>query len=125
MLFDTIIFHHNIPLQSIPGQEDLCQFFESKMSDPVGLQRAASSSAVLPAKKLRTVIHGDLWHNNIYFRAGREVAKKAEEVMVTDWQMCHMGTATNDLCFLLFSSTTPSKSLIVVCFTKLQRRWTC
>jgi hypothetical protein len=49
--------------------------------------------------RLRSLVHGDLWHNNIFFRQ--------HHLLMTDWQMCHVARATNDLCFLLFSSTSP------------------
>ena len=70
------------------------------MSDPHLLHQGTKNGG----SKLKSVIHGDLWHNNLFFR--RE--KNPCQLLMTDWQMCHIGTATNDLCFLLFSSTTPS-----------------
>jgi hypothetical protein len=95
--------------QSIPGQEDLCRWFEDKMSDPEALHEEGRSRAT----KLRTVIHGDLWHNNVFFKPtgggnrGSSNAAVTTKLILTDWQMSHIGIATNDLCFLLFSSTTP------------------
>jgi fructosamine-3-kinase len=44
---------------------------------------------------MKTLVHGDLWHNNIYF--------SNHKVLFTEWQMCHTGTPANDLCFFLFS----------------------
>lgn len=68
------------------------------MSNPEQLHKTGQSHPT----KLKSVIHGDLWHNNIFFNK-----KRSTQLLMTDWQMCHIGIATNDLCFLLFSSTTP------------------
>ena len=58
-------FMFKVFLQSIPGHEDLSALFEKKMANPVGLHKAGKS---VPSK-LRSVIHGDLWHNNLFFRS--------------------------------------------------------
>ena len=50
--------------QSIPGQEDLSRWFEEKMSNPEALHEEFRNRDT----KLRTLIHGDLWHNNIFFK---------------------------------------------------------
>ena len=50
--------------QSIPGQEDLSLWFEEKMSNPEALHEEFRNRDT----KLRTLIHGDLWHNNIFFK---------------------------------------------------------
>lgn len=70
--------------------------FELKMSNPEEFHKTSQCHPT----KMRCVIHGDLWHNNLYF-------KGSKSLIMADWQMCHIGMATNDLCFLLFSSTTP------------------
>lgn len=82
--------------KSIPGQEKLSKLFELKMSNPEEFHKTSQCHPT----KMRCVIHGDLWHNNLYF-------KGSKSLIMADWQMCHIGMATNDLCFLLFSSTTP------------------
>ena len=61
------------------------------MSQPLKLQQRDQN--------LKTLVHGDLWHNNIYFDS-------SNHVLFNEWQMCHTGTQTNDLCFFLLSSTT-------------------
>ncbi|CAB4061400.1 unnamed protein product [Lepeophtheirus salmonis] len=78
--------------QSVPGEEDLCKWFEAKMANPLEYHRNRST-------KIKSLVHGDFWHNNIYFN-------RDNESLVHDWQMIHWGPATDDLCFLLFSSTT-------------------
>ena len=82
-------------LKSIPGQENTCQWFEKRMKHP---EENSLQNSILP----RTLVHGDLWHNNIYFNS------KKEEVIFGSWQMCHLGSAATDLCFFLCSSTTTS-----------------
>ncbi len=99
--------------QSIPGQEDVCEWFESRMSRPEKLHRDSSGEALPFRNKFRSVIHGDLWHNNLYFlKEGVGTSSGGDDerptFLMADWQMCHVGSATNDLCFLLFSSTTPA-----------------
>jgi hypothetical protein len=49
---------------------------------------------------LKTLVHGDLWHNNIYFGS--------KNVMFSSWQMTHIGSVSTDLSFFLCSSTTTS-----------------
>ena len=62
----TSIFFPLFPfIQSIPGQEDLSRWFEEKMSNPEALHEEFRNRDT----KLRTLIHGDLWHNNIFFKA--------------------------------------------------------
>ena len=94
--------------QSVPGQEDLCELFTTKMSDPESLHRTRSSHE----SKLRSIVHGDLWHNNIFFKhaaAGSENGgSKDTDFVMVEWNMSRVGNATNDLCFFLFSSTTPA-----------------
>ncbi len=104
----------------------MSEWFESRMSSPETLHRESSGDALPSSNKFRSVIHGDLWHNNLFFlqkssssSSGQQsVATPLEELsrpapdppppfLMADWQMCHVGSATNDLCFLLFSSTTP------------------
>lgn len=81
-------------LKSIPGQEDTCHWFEQRMKHPESLQNNPKEN------HLRTLVHGDFWHNNIYFR------KKC--VLFGSWPMAHLGSAATDLCFFLCSSTTTS-----------------
>ena len=72
----------------------------------------------------RSIVHGDLWHNNIFFApdddddGNDDVITKADPIsthplLIADWQMCHVGNAANDLCFLVFSSTTPSENYVL------------
>ena len=77
------------------------------MSDPAVLRKGAAAHA-----KLRSIVHGDLWHNNVFFNS-------EESLLIADWQMCHVGNAANDLCFLIFSSTTPSENRIIAFFIKI------
>ncbi len=53
------------------------------MKDPKSLQHSGNS--------LKTLIHGDLWHNNIYFGKFPEERK----VILSGWQMAHFGSAAN------------------------------
>jgi fructosamine-3-kinase len=46
-------------LKSIPGQEETSKWFEQRMKNPEALQNCD--------QHLKTLLHGDLWHNNIYF----------------------------------------------------------
>ena len=82
-------------LKSIPGQENTCQWFEKRMKSMP--EDGLLQNSILP----RTLVHGDLWHNNIYFNS-------KNQVIFGSWQMCHLGSAAMDLCFFLCSSTTTS-----------------
>ena len=77
------------------------------MSDPEALHEAGRRHQT----KLRTLIHGDLWHNNVFFRHANSspaaASSSSPKLLLTDWQMSHIGISANDLCFLLFSSTSP------------------
>ena len=59
-----LIFGYQFIFQSVPGQEDLSRWFEEKMSNPEALHEEFRNRDT----KLRTLIHGDLWHNNIFFK---------------------------------------------------------
>jgi thiamine kinase-like enzyme len=65
-------------LQSIPGQEGLTEWFESKMSRPDEIHRKAGQNVLF---KFKSITHGDLWHNNLFFKPN------SREVLITDWQM--------------------------------------
>ncbi len=83
--------------------------FERVMSNPGDLHKHSLPS--LGGDKFKSVLHGDLWHNNIFFLNYKEAGEENDErppFLFADWQMCHVGNAATDLCFLLFSSTTPS-----------------
>ena len=62
------------------------------MKDPESLQNSD--------QHLKTLVHGDLWHNNIYFNCN--------QLIFGGWQMCHLGSVATDVCFFLCSSTTTS-----------------
>jgi len=79
-------------LKSIPGQEETSKWFEQRMKNPEALQNCD--------QHLKTLLHGDLWHNNIYFH------DRQDQLLFGSWQMCHYGSAATDLCFFLCSSTT-------------------
>ena len=79
-------------LKSIPGQEETSLWFEQRMKNPEALQNCD--------QHLKTLLHGDLWHNNIYFH------DRGDQLLFGSWQMCHYGSAATDLCFFLCSSTT-------------------
>lgn len=85
-------------LKSIPGQEETSAWFEQRMKNPEALQNSD--------QHLKTLVHGDLWHNNIYFKRQKEEDSSQESVLFGSWQMCHYGSAATDLCFFLCSSTT-------------------
>ena len=51
--------------QSIPGQEEASQWFAKKMCHPSKLE--------LRNLNLKTLVHGDLWHNNIYFNGDGQI----------------------------------------------------
>jgi hypothetical protein len=80
--------------------------FEAKMVDPGQLHRKSSQPMDVSKRgregnsKFLSLVHGDLWHNNLFWHG--------KSFVVADWQLCHVASATNDLCFLLFSSTTPT-----------------
>ena len=67
-------------LHAIPGQENLTSWFETQMSDPHLLHHRGQGSS-----KLKSVIHGDLWHNNLFFKESAE--KSSSLLLMTDWQM--------------------------------------
>ena len=82
-------------LKSVPGQEETSVWFEQRMKNPESL---ANSS-----QHLKTLVHGDLGHNNLYFNESQN-----PKLIFGGWQMCHYGSAATDLCFFLCSSTTTS-----------------
>lgn len=64
------------------------------MKDPQSLKRSGHS--------LKTLVHGDLWHNNVFINT------TSKSVKFGSWQLSHLGSAATDLCFFLCSSTTTS-----------------